>query len=59
MYIQCEHICTHASGESTLMWLIPGHHVSTYVGYKAALMRRKRRNMHVWRWYYAPSLKCC
>ncbi len=27
-----------------------------YIYMKAALMRRKRRNMHVCRWYYAPSL---
>ena len=34
--------------------------VITYLRtYKAALMRRKRRNMHVCRWYYAPPLRCC
>ena len=34
--------------------------VITYLHtYKAELMRRKRRNMHVCRWYYAPSLRCC
>ncbi len=61
------HIYTHYVGVSVLhrMRLVRAlslvkYGVITYPRtYKAALMRRKRRNMHVCRWYYAPPLRCC